>query len=90
MKLDIDEYKAHREPVRLTLAARGHDAHQSIASMYAATGACPIFVVYLFVGEIVGYNEWLMKQMLSVASFYDYRQIIGQSEIDLRQFEVEV
>ena len=56
--------------------------------MYAATSACPIFVVYLYIGEVIGYNEWLMKSLDSVAKFYDYTEIIGESEIDCKQFEV--
>jgi hypothetical protein len=57
--------------------------------MYAATSACPIFVVYLYIGEVIGYNEWLMTSLDSVAKFYDYTEIIGESEIDCNQFEVK-
>jgi hypothetical protein len=88
MKLNLDEYKAHREPVKLTLATRGDGEFKSVSAMYAATGACPIFVVYLHIGELIGYNEWLMDRLHAMAKFYDYTDIIGEATIDMKQFEV--
>jgi hypothetical protein len=88
MKLNLDEYSAHREPVKLTLATRGEREFISVSAMYAATGACPIFVVYLYIGELIGYNEWLMERLRKMAEFYDYTEIVGEAMIDMKQFEV--
>lgn len=88
MKLNLDDYKAHREAVKTTLATRGASEYVSVSAMYAATGACPIFVVYLYVGELIGYNEWLMKSLHNMAKFYDYTEIVGEAIIDMKQFEV--
>lgn len=87
MKLNIDEYKVHRESVATTLATRGQQEFKNVCSMYAATGACPVFVVYLFVGEIIGFDDWLMESLHRMAQFYDYNEIIGEATIDLKQFE---
>ena len=89
MKLNIDEYSAHRKPIKTTLDNRGHYDFKSVASMYAATCACPIFVAYLYAGEVVGYNDWLIKRMKETAEFYDYTSISGDASIDMSQFEVK-
>jgi hypothetical protein len=89
MRLNLDEYSAHRNPIKLTLTTRGEKEFASVSAMYAATGACPIFVVYLHVGELIGYNDWLMERLHKMAEFYDYTEIVGEATIDTKQFEVK-
>lgn len=89
MKLNLDDYKVHRTAVHTMLNTRGHDEYRNVASLYSATSACPIFVVYLHVGELIGYNEWIMKNLSTVANFYDYTEIIGEAGMDIKQFEVK-
>jgi hypothetical protein len=89
VKLNLDDYKGHRIGVHTTLNTRGHAEYQSVSSMYAATSACPIFVVYLLIGEVVGYNEWIMQHLKDMAEFYEYTEIVGEAGVDCKQFEVK-
>lgn len=80
MKIKIDDYAFNRPLVKNLLNRKGMDSYKDIASEFAVTSGCPIFVVYYFIGEIIGYNEWIVDRMQKIAKFYNYSSIESKQD----------
>jgi len=42
--------------------------------------------VYFYIGEIIGFNPWIIIRMKALSKFYGYTEIISNSTMDLKQF----
>lgn len=81
MKLKIDEYGYNRTYVKEWIRKKGADRYQEIASEFAVIANCPIFAVYWFMGELIGFDEWTIERMQSISKFYQYSEIISDNDI---------
>ena len=76
MKLDIEEYAGHRVFIKIELDKKGHDKYQEIASYYSALSSIPVYCAYYYIGEIVGFDSWLIIRMDEISKFYGYTEIV--------------
>lgn len=75
MKVSIDDYSHNRILVKNLLKRKGIDNYKNIASEFAVTSGCPVFVVYYYIGEEIGFNDWIIERMQKLAKFYTYTSI---------------
>lgn len=80
MKIEIEQYADHRPRIKALLDRKGHHNFKDIASEYAALSAISVYVAYYYVGEIVGFNEWITKRMGAIYKFYGYTEVIKKKE----------
>lgn len=80
MKINIDDYSHNRKYVLNLLERKGRDSYKYIASEFAVTSGCPVFVVYYFIGEQIGFNEWIIDRMQKLAGFYGYTKIESKND----------
>lgn len=50
------------------------------------TAGIPIFTTYFYIGEIIGFDPWMVTRMKALAKFYRYTEITANTNIDLKQF----
>jgi hypothetical protein len=75
LKISIDDYSHNRILVKNLLKRKGVDNYKNIASEFAVTSGCPVFVVYYYIAEEIGFNEWILERMQKLAKFYSYTSI---------------
>lgn len=80
MEIKIDDYAYNRKLVDLLIKKKGEDKYQEFASEFAVVSCCPIFVVYYFIGEIRGFDEWTVTRMKSLAKFYGYTLVSSTTD----------
>lgn len=87
MKIDIEQYAQNRILVRNLVDRKGVDSYKDIASEFAVTASVPVFVVYYYIAEIVGFNDWIIARMKSLSQFYGYTEVlVVKNIVDLKQF----
>lgn len=74
MKIRIDDYAFNRPFVKKLLEIKG-DKYRQAVSEFAVTSGCPVFAVYYFIGEEIGFDEWIIERMVGLAKFYGYTKI---------------
>jgi len=75
MKIKIDDYAHNRILVKNLLKVKGNDSYKHIASEFSVVSGCPVFVTYYFIGEEIGFNDWIIQRMVSLAKFYNYSKV---------------
>ena len=86
MKVEIEQYAANRKLVKNLLQRKGNDSYKDIASEFSVTASIPVFVTYFYIGEIIGFNPWIVQRMKALSKFYGYTEIIVETDLDLKQF----
>lgn len=86
MKIEIEQYSENRVFVQNLIDRKGVDSYKDIASEFAVISAIPVFVVYFYIGEIIGFNPWIIERMKALSKFYGYTEVVSDFDIDLDQF----
>jgi len=81
VKINVDDYSYNRVLVESLIKRKGAHNYKEIASEYAVVACCPVFVVYYFIGEQLGFDDWTIKRMQSIAKFYQYTSVESKNDV---------
>jgi uncharacterized membrane protein (DUF485 family) len=82
----MEDHAPSRILIKKLIDRKGEDAYKDFAPEFAVIAGIPVFTVYFYIGEIIGFNPWLITRMKAVSKFYGYTEIISDYNIDLKQF----
>jgi hypothetical protein len=69
------------------LAGRNKGNELSACTEFAVTSGVPVFTVYYYLGESIGFNEKLLSRMKNIAKFYGYTKILATNPaVEFEQF----
>lgn len=78
MKININHYRSCKELLQHFLNMFPNSDKYHLVTEFSATQGIPLIIVYYFLGEIIGFNDKILKEIENHKKFYDIKELIGE------------